>query len=222
MSWESPQQRGWTDGGAADAWFERNKTRLSPTLPPTKTQKLFASRIRPGQRVLEIGTANGFQLRILREQVQCEAYGIDPSPVAIADGKVRYPDLNLSVGTADKLEFPDQSFDVVIFGACLCLVDRTRLMRAVAEADRVLRPEGHLIIADFDPAVPHRRRFKHQDGLWTYKMHYADLWLANPCYALAEKVSFSHEGEGFHTDPNERMAAWVLVKCVEQAYLELP
>ena len=74
------------------------------------------------------------------------------------------------------------------------------------------------MIADFDPIKPHRRPFKHQESLWTYKMQYPDLWLANPHYVLAEKVAFSHEGEKFHPDPNECIASWVLSKQGTDAY----
>lgn len=71
------------------------------------------------------------------------------------------------------------------------------------------------MITDFDPDHPHRRPFKHQVGLWSYKMQYPQLWLASPAYVLAEKVAFSHEGEEFHADPEKRVASWVLVKQQE-------
>ena len=219
---ELPQHRAWSEGRAADEWFERNHSVLTADLSPPRWVRLFGSHIQPGQRVLEIGSSNGHQLEKLRRLTRCEGFGIDPSPVAIADGKAKYPDLKLAVGTADKFEFPDESFDAVIFGCCLYLVDRTLLMRAVAEADRVLRGNGKLMITDFDPVTPHRRRFKHQAGLWSYKMQYPDLWLANPNYVLAEKISFSHEGEEFHANPNERVASWVLIKQGADAYPELP
>lgn len=206
------QHLAWVEGGAADAWFERNRTKLGGDAEPGKSTRFFARHIRPGQRVLEIGTANGHQLHRLKQIAGCDAYGIDPSPSAIADGRARYPGLALSVGTADKLDFPDGAFDAVIFGFCLYLVDRGLLMRSVAEADRVLARGGRLMIVDFDPAVPHRRPFVHQPGLWSYKMSYPDLWLASPDYALAEKFSYSHVDDGFHPDPDERVAAWVLVK----------
>lgn len=219
---ELPQHRAWSEGRAADEWFNRNRSVLTAELLPSKSVRLFGYHVQAGQRVLEIGSSNGHQLEKLRRLTQCDGFGIDPSPAAIADGKAKYPDLKLAVGTADMLEFPDESFDAVIFGFCLYLVGRSLLMRVVAEADRVLRGGGKLMITDFDPVISHRRPFKHQKGLWSYKMQYPDLWLANPGYVLAEKVSFSHEGEEFHASPNERIASWVLVKQGADAYLELP
>lgn len=139
---ELPQHRAWSEGRAADDWFNRNRSVLTAELLPSRSVRLFASHIQPNQRVLEIGSSNGHQLEKLRRLTQCESFGIDPSPAAIADGKSKYPDLKLAVGTANKLEFPDESFDAVIFGFCLYLVDRSLLMRVVAEADRVLRGGG--------------------------------------------------------------------------------
>ena len=215
------QHMAWSKGGAADAWFERNRSKLGSDAELGKSTRFFAEHIRPGQRVLEVGTSNGHQLHKLQQIAACEAFGIDPSSSAIANGISRYPGLALAVGTADKLDFPDGFFDAVIFGFCLYLVDRSLLMRSVAEADRVLARGGKLMVVDFDPAVPHRRSFAHQPGLWSYKMGYPNLWLANPDYVLAEKCAYSHEGDSFHLDPSERVAAWVLVKQgIDDAYPE--
>ena len=219
---ERLQHRAWSEGHAADEWFNRNRSMLTADTLPSRSVSLFASYIRAGQKVLEIGCSDGHQLEKLRRLTGCEGFGIDPSRAAIACGKSGYPDLNLAVGTADKLAFPDASFDVVIFGFCLYLVDRTLLMRSVAETDRVLRAGGILMISDFDPVMPHRRPFRHQEGLWSYKMQYPALWLANPGYALAEKLSYSHEGEGFHANPDERIGSWVLAKQGIDGYPELP
>lgn len=216
------QHTAWTKGPAADSWFSRNLSKLSEDAALVKSTRFFADHIRPRQRILEIGTANGHQLHKLQKLTGCEAYGVDPSTLAVSDGKIKYPHLNLSVGTADQLQFPDLSFDVVLFGFCLYLVDRSLLMRAVSEADRVLMQGGRLMIVDFDPSIPHRRSFAHQQGLWSYKMRYPDLWLANPEYVLDAKCSYSHEGDRFHTDPGERVAAWVLVKQnTDDAYPEV-
>lgn len=216
------QHLAWSEGIAADEWFERNRAKLETDTSLPISTRLFASHITSGQRVLEIGTANGHQLYKLQQLTRCEAFGIDPSTSAIANGKANFPELQLMVGTADKLEFPDGFFDIVIFGFCLYLVDRSLLMQTVAEADRVLQRGGMLMIVDFDPSVTHRRPFAHHQGLWSYKMCYPELWLANPDYVLSEKHSYSHEGDHFHCDQGERVSTWVLVKQSHDcAYPEL-
>jgi ubiquinone/menaquinone biosynthesis C-methylase UbiE len=216
------QHSAWKNGDAADDYFKRNQKTLDADLGSSNSTKIFASHIRKNHKVIEIGCSNGRFLEQIRRITNCDAYGIDPSPVAIHDGKAKYPDLRLNRGTADSLQYDDNYFDAVIFGFCLYLVDRGLLMRVVAEADRVLRGGGWLMVTDFDPEIPHRRAFKHHEGIWTYKMQYADLWLANPAYVLVEKISFSHESEGFHPDPNERVASWVLYKQANSGYLEFP
>lgn len=223
MQSQSMQHQAWASGGAADDFFERNRGSLDADKPTSKSTLLFSSYIARADRVLEVGTANGRILEQLRRMTECEGYGIDPSQAAIADGQKRYPNLHLSVGMADRIEYPDGYFNVVLFGFCLYLIDRIFLMRVVAESDRILTADGgRLMITDFDPANPHRRPFKHHKGLWTYKMQYPDLWLANPNYVVAEKVPFSHEAEGFHVDPNERVASWILWKRDADAYPERP
>ncbi len=215
----SSQHEAWAEGTAADGYFYRNRSRLDADQPLSRSTLACASYIKPNERILEIGTANGRILEQLRRLTECEAHGTDPSPAAIADGQQRYPALHLSLGSADKIGYPDAFFDAVLFGFCLYLVDRNLLMRVVAEADRVLSGNaGRLMITDFDPTFPHRNPDKHLPGMWSYKAQYADLWRANPQYVLAEKVPLSHVGDTFHQDPNERIAIWILVKCQSSAY----
>lgn len=209
---EGTQHEAWESGGAADAYFKRNQAALDAEQAPSRAVRFFATHVTASDRLLEAGAANGRVAEQLRQLTGCEAHATDPSPAAVADGRARYPKVRLSVGTADKIEYPDAAFTVVLFGFCLYLVDRSRLLRVVTEADRVLAEGGKLMITDFDPPAPHRRAFRHQPGLWSYKMQYPALWLANPAYVLAEKIAFSHQGETFHADPGERVASWVLVK----------
>ncbi len=49
-------------------------------------------------------------------------------------------------GDAQALPFPDEHFDTVVFSMVLCTVPDDRL--AVAEAVRVLRPGGHLLLIE--------------------------------------------------------------------------
>jgi ubiquinone/menaquinone biosynthesis C-methylase UbiE len=208
--------------GEGDQYLRRNLEKLNAGDVATDT-RLFAQYVRPGGKVLEIGCANGTKLHQLQSLVACDGWGIDPSAEAVRSGGQQFPSLHLSVGTADHLEFPDQSFDMVIFGFCLYLVDRTLLTRVVAEADRVLRDRGFLGITDFDVKTPLKRPYAHFTGVWSYKLDYGKLFADLPHFVVAEKISYSHDGsEGFSFDPQERIASWVLAKDVEGAYIESP
>ena len=206
--------------GEGDQYLRRNLAKLNPE-NASEDVRLFARYLKPGAKILEIGCANGVKLSQLQALVPCEGWGIDPSAEAIRIGSEHFPNLHLSVGTADQLEFPDSSFDFVIFGFCLYLVDRPLLTRVMAEADRVLRDRGFLGITDFDAKTPFKRRYTHHPGVWSYKLDYGKLFAELPHFVLADKISYSHDGgDRFAFDPQERVASWVLAKDHEGAYLE--
>jgi SAM-dependent methyltransferase len=204
-----------------DGYFKRNEAALART---DGARNLVVQRIAhhlqklPRAAVLEVGCATGGNLTALASLRPIDAFGIDPSPAAISAGGREQPGLKLQVGTADELNFPDASFDVVWFGFCLYLVDRGLLHRAVAECDRVLREGGIVAIHDFDPDQPSVRPYRHHAGLNSYKMDYSRLFLANPAYSLLEKVSFTHHDLHWSADPQERVGLWLCRKSVESAY----
>jgi SAM-dependent methyltransferase len=209
--------------GEGDNWFERNREVLQRRASETQDIPLsmIAEVAPPGGSVLEIGCSNGSNLADLNRRVSIRGFGVDPSAKAVADGAALAPAIQLSVGTANALNYQNEFFEVVWFGFCLYLIDRSLLGAAVAEADRVLRDNGHLVITDFDPPYPCRRKYHHLEGVQTYKADYSKLFLANPAYALVAKRSYSHAGPGFHPDPNERVATWVLAKSMTNAYRDM-
>ncbi len=89
-------------------------------------------------RTLDIGCGTGYDLRLLDDAV-----GLDPSKKMLEMAKLAGKEL--VVGKAEKLPFPDGSFDNVIclFGT-LNMCDRRK---AVAEMSRVLRPGGAVVIS---------------------------------------------------------------------------
>lgn len=207
-------------GGEGDQYLRRNLMKLNLG-SVGEDVRLFARYIHPGAKVLEIGCANGVKLSQLQGLVPCEGWGIDPSAEAIRRGSMQFPSLHLSVGTADQLEFPDESFDLVIFGFCLYLVDRSLLTRVMAEADRVLRDRGFLGVTDFDAKTACKRPYTHHPGVWSYKLDYGKLFAGLPHFVLAQKIGYHHETSGaFAFDPQERVATWVLAKDHDGAYME--
>jgi ubiquinone/menaquinone biosynthesis C-methylase UbiE len=202
-----------------DKWFRRNKRVLSTDIHIAACPVLrLITELKPTPaRVLEIGCSNGWRLNELKRFGVAECYGIDPSKEAIEDGKTKYPTLNLAVGTADRLPPDIPPFNVVIFGFCLYLCDPFDHFRIVMEADRVLQDDGHLFIHDFDPPMPYRNEYSHRQGMYSYKMDFARLFLAHPHYALRQKKFVPHNPEkGF--SPNNRVAVSWLVKDSGQAW----
>jgi SAM-dependent methyltransferase len=205
-----------------NGYFLRNASSLEqPSVIGNLVAERIAHHLSPAvkSRVLEIGCASGTNLAALNELRPIDGYGIDPSTDAVHAGKQRFPQLALQLGTADSLPFDDGSMDVTWFGFCLYLVDRPLLHRVVAEADRVLKDGGILAILDFDPDLPRVRPYRHQAGINSYKMDYSRLFLCDPAYLLAEKVSFGHDNLQWMSDAQERLALWICRKNLQMAYL---
>jgi ubiquinone/menaquinone biosynthesis C-methylase UbiE len=98
--------------------------------------------------VLEI--AAGTALNLGHYPAGARLTGVELSPEMAALGRQRAEasgrGIDLRVGDAEALDFPDDSFDTVVctFGLCTIPDDRA----AVREAKRVLRPGGHMILAE--------------------------------------------------------------------------
>jgi ubiquinone/menaquinone biosynthesis C-methylase UbiE len=109
----------------------------------------------PGCHILDIGCANG-KVSIPLALHGYSVTGVDVNTEVLSMAKSfsksqNCPQIPLFVkGNATTLPFPDASFDVAVMQAFLTTVvskeDRGRIIR---EACRVLKPEGHLYIADF-------------------------------------------------------------------------
>jgi ubiquinone/menaquinone biosynthesis C-methylase UbiE len=98
--------------------------------------------------VLEIGIGTGRNLEHYPEGIRLT--GIDFSAPMLEIGRQRAKDLGRSVdlrlGDAQALEFPDASFDRVVCTLALCSIPDDR--RAVSEARRVLRPGGRFLLLE--------------------------------------------------------------------------
>lgn len=211
---DTRQRRAFVEG-EGDAWYRRSH---DINLRHTYRDRLLAY-LKPKDSVLEIGCSDGGNLRWLKQHIDIRGFGIDPSSEAVSEGLRIDPTLELHVGTADDLPFTQTvEFDMVWLGFFLYLVDRELLTRVVAESDRVLRNGGLLVLTDFDTGYPRRRSYRHLEGLVSFKMDYASLFLAFPHYHLIEKVPIIEAEIGFDPVRSRRVGMWVLTKDLEGAY----
>ena len=99
-------------------------------------------------RVLEVAIGTGRNLPWYPRDV--ELVGVDFSLNMLDAAQLLAEQLarpvDLSVGDAQQLDFPDASFDTVVATLTLCSIPDERL--AVQEMARVLRPGGRLILLD--------------------------------------------------------------------------
>jgi ubiquinone/menaquinone biosynthesis C-methylase UbiE/predicted DNA-binding transcriptional regulator len=103
--------------------------------------------------LLDVGTGTGRIIEILAPQVG-HALGIDQSREMLAIARVnieRAGSANGMVRLGDmyQLPLPDASFDAVVIHQVLHYADRPASV--IAEAARVLRPGGVLVVVDFTP-----------------------------------------------------------------------
>ena len=99
-------------------------------------------------QVLELACGTARNLPFYSQDV--ELTGIELSPEMLAIGRERAEELghpaDLQLGDAQALEFADESFDTVTCTLGFCTIPDTK--RAAAEAHRVLRPGGNLLMLE--------------------------------------------------------------------------
>ena len=96
------------------------------------------------QEVLEIGCGDGRITTQLFGKVK-RLVAIDPDPAIIAEAKENTKGVDLHIGSGEHLEFPSESFDVILFTLSLHHQDSSLALR---EAKRVLRDHGRVVILE--------------------------------------------------------------------------
>jgi len=96
-------------------------------------------------RVLELAVGSGRNLEFYGGDVSLTAVDFSEDMLELA--RRRAAELgravDLRVGDAQRLDFPDESFDTIVCTLALCTIPDP--MRAVGEAHRVLRPGGRYV-----------------------------------------------------------------------------
>jgi ubiquinone/menaquinone biosynthesis C-methylase UbiE len=130
------------------AEFDRLTERFSA---PIAMRMIELAQLKPSDCILDVGTGTGLvALRVARLLAGGRVTGIDHSRGMMeqAWAKARRSDLCDVVAfrqmDAEQLDFPDQSFDVVL--SLFALFHFPDPSRALTEMHRVLRPGGHVVI----------------------------------------------------------------------------
>jgi ubiquinone/menaquinone biosynthesis C-methylase UbiE len=117
---------------------------------------------RPFDSLLDLGTGTGRMLELLHP-LYSKAVGIDAASSMLAVARANLDRAGITntqvrLGDIYNLPLPRDSFDVVTVHQVLHFLDDPE--RALAEAARVLRPGGRLLIVDF---APHELEFLRED-----------------------------------------------------------
>ena len=118
-----------------EAWFVKHEATYISELLALRAYLPWAG------RGLEIGVGSGRFAAPLGVQV-----GVDPSPAMLVHAAAR--GIETVRGSAEQLPFADGSFDYALVVTTICFVDSADAM--LAEARRVLKPRGCLVIGFID------------------------------------------------------------------------
>jgi ArsR family transcriptional regulator len=130
--------------------------------------------------LLDVGTGTGRLLEVLAARVgQAEGIDLSGEMLAVARANLERARLdNCTVRKADmyQLPFPAESFDAVTIHQVLHFADDPA--GAIAEAARVLRPGGRLLVGDFAPHDQEHLRHEHAHRRLGFSDAEVDAWFA--------------------------------------------
>lgn len=133
----------------ADLW----QSRWAPVFRTFAEEVVRRADLKPGERVLDVGTGTGTALSIAAPQIGFDgrAVGIDRSAAMAARARSALSSAGPSVRVlemdAAALDFPDAWFDAAVSS---CGVSFLRCRDVLAEVCRVLKPGGRFVWADWD------------------------------------------------------------------------
>ena len=134
-------------------WTVGDYPTIAAHLLPISLETVDALRLRPGDTVLDVGVGDG-NAAIAAARAGAYVTGIDLAPAQIERARARSAsegvELVLQVGDAQRLDFPDATFDVVV--SVLGMIFAPDHRAALAEMARVCVPGGTVAMAAWSTA----------------------------------------------------------------------
>ncbi len=107
-----------------------------------------------GGSILDIGCGTGIHLEMYRKY-NCDLYGIDTSPSMLELAKARLGEnADLRLADATNMPYKAEYFDLVICMLALHEMDESVRDAVLAQTERVLKKDGHVLLIDFHAGRP--------------------------------------------------------------------
>lgn len=106
--------------------------------------ELFAD-LTKGAKLLDVGCGTGEHLQRAVDG-GLGAFGVEPAPAMLKIARRNVPRAEVKQAVATELPFADAEFDLLIMVEVLRYLDRPDTEKALAEARRVLKPGGRLLV----------------------------------------------------------------------------
>ncbi|SHF57430.1 Methyltransferase domain-containing protein [Mariniphaga anaerophila] len=95
--------------------------------------------------VLDVGTGGGGFIHVLKKTFpEAVITGVDPSEEALEAARNHFQDVTFRQMVAEKLDFEDDSFDVVSIS--MALHHLSKVQKGLKEIRRVVKPDGYIVV----------------------------------------------------------------------------
>lgn len=123
-----------------------------------KTELLRQADLQPGERVLDLGCGTAtLAVAAKRAQPGANIVGLDGDPRILSQARAKAAlagvELQLDEAMSDRMPYQDASFDCVLSSLFFHHLDRTGKYATLRDIQRVLKPGGRLLVADWGKAA---------------------------------------------------------------------
>ncbi|KKX29284.1 metalloregulator ArsR/SmtB family transcription factor [Rhizobium sp. LC145] len=180
----------------ASAWDELRKLHVSDAAVEAALVRMIGRT--PVDALLDLGTGTGRILQLLSD-IYRRAVGIDASRDMLSVARANLDKAGIvkaSVRHGDILNLPleGQDFDLIIIHQVLHFLDQPEL--AIAEAARVLRPGGRLVIVDLAPHALEYLRDEHAHVRLGFSHQTMAEWLEKVGLEVQEAIDLASGKQG--------------------------
>lgn len=135
-------------------------------------REAFAKYVKRTDVILDVGCGYGRTLNELHQEGFRNLIGVDFADGMIERGRQQFPQLDLRVKEAEKIDLPDNSVDaVILFAVLTCIWKNEEQERLIGEIQRVLKADGIIYVNDYllnndDHNLPRYKKFSEKYGIY--------------------------------------------------------